>query len=46
MGKFVLGLLIGLLLGLIFSEQFFPDGFSVAVQHWGDHLRTRMPAGH
>jgi len=46
MGKFVAGLLIGLLVGLIFSEQLFPDGFSAAVERWADHARGSMPGSH
>lgn len=43
MGKFVMGLLIGLMIGLVFSEQIFPDGFSNAVQHWGENVRSKIP---
>jgi len=43
MGKFVTGLLIGLLAGLIFADFVFPDGFSQAVEHWSTGLQHRIP---
>ena len=43
MGKFAMGLLIGLMIGLVFSEQIFPDGFSNTVQHWGENVRSKIP---
>ena len=43
MGKFAMGLFMGLLIGLIFSEQIFPDGFGNAVQHWGEQVRSKVP---
>ena len=45
MGKFAMGLVIGLMMGLIFSEELFPEGFSNAVQHWGENFRSQIP-GH
>jgi len=43
MGKFVMGLLIGLLAGLIFAESLFPEGFSNAVAHWAEQVRSHVP---
>ena len=43
MGKFVMGLIIGLMIGLVFAEEIFPDGFSNAVQHWGENVRSKIP---
>jgi len=43
MGKFVTGLLIGLLAGLIFADYVFPDGFSRAVEQWSTSLQHRIP---
>jgi len=43
MGKFVGGLLIGLVIGLIFSETLFPDGFNNTVQHWAEGVREHVP---
>jgi hypothetical protein len=43
MSKFGIGLLVGLILGLIPSEDVFPDGFSSAVGGWGEHLRGQIP---
>jgi hypothetical protein len=43
MGKFVLGLLIGLTVGLVFADSVFPDGFDAAVQRWGVQIRSEMP---
>ena len=43
MGRFVMGLLIGLVIGLIFAENIFPDGFSHAVEQWGEHVRSHVP---
>jgi len=43
MGKFVTGLMIGLLIGLVFSDQIFPDGFNSAVSHWGERVRSKIP---
>jgi len=43
MGKFVMGLMIGLLIGLVFSDQIFPDGFNNAVSHWGERVRSNIP---
>ena len=43
MGKFVTGLMIGLLIGLVFSDQIFPDGFNNAVSHWGERARSKIP---
>jgi len=31
MGKFVSGVLLGVIVGTIFSENFFPDGFSTTL---------------
>jgi len=43
MGKFVAGLLIGLMVGLIFSETLFPDGFNSWVQREAQDLRSHVP---
>jgi hypothetical protein len=43
MGKFVTGLLIGLLAGLIFADSIFPQGFSRAVEQWGRGLQSHIP---
>jgi len=43
MGRFVIGLVIGLMVGLIFSDEIFPEGFNNAVQHWGENLRSKIP---
>jgi len=43
MGRFVTGLVIGLLMGLVFGESLFPDGFSRSVQHWADGVRSHVP---
>ena len=43
MGKFVMGLIIGLMTGLVFADQVFPEGFNNAVQHWGEHVRSKIP---
>ena len=43
MGKFVMGLLIGLLTGLIFADTVFPDGFPRAVEQWSGKLQSRIP---
>jgi hypothetical protein len=42
MRKFAIGLFVGLILGLVFSEDMFPDGFSSAVQGWGEHIRSQI----
>ena len=42
MGKFVLGLLIGLMLGLALADTIFPDGFNAAAQKWGEHVRRGL----
>jgi hypothetical protein len=43
MGKFFMGLIIGLMIGLVFSDQIFPDGFNNAVQHWSQNVRSKIP---
>jgi len=43
MGKFVMGLLIGLVVGLAFADVVFPDGFNATVGRWGEQLRQEMP---
>ncbi|HKU65666.1 MAG TPA: hypothetical protein VJQ06_11465 [Rhizomicrobium sp.] len=43
MGKFVGGLVIGLILGLVFSENLFPDGFNNWVQSQVEGARSHMP---
>jgi hypothetical protein len=43
MGKFVTGLLIGLLTGLIFADTIFPQGFSHAVEQLSNKLQNRIP---
>lgn len=43
MGKFVGGLLIGLILGLIFSETLFPDGFNRWVEQQAGDIRNHVP---
>jgi len=45
MGRFVAGLLLGLLAGLVFGENLFPDGFSRTVEHWADEVRSHVPGG-
>jgi len=42
MGKFVTGLLIGLLAGLIFADSIFPQSFSYAVQQWSIELQSHI----
>jgi hypothetical protein len=41
MVKFVGGLLIGMILGAIFSDYIFPDGPGIAVQHWVHGIMSR-----
>jgi len=43
MGKFVGGLLIGLLTGLIFADYVFPDGFPKAVEQLSQRVQSRIP---
>jgi len=43
MGKFIGGLLIGLIMGLVFSENLFPDGFNNWVQHQAEDIRNNIP---
>ena len=43
MGKFVTGLLIGLLAGLIFADSVFPQGFPRAVEQWSRSLQSNIP---
>jgi hypothetical protein len=43
MGRFVGGLVIGLIMGLAFSEMLFPDGFSSWVQHQAEDIRHQVP---
>ena len=43
MAKFVTGLLIGLLAGLIFADSIFPQGFSHAVELWSRGLQSHIP---
>jgi hypothetical protein len=43
MGKFVAGLLIGLIVGLVFSENLFPDGFDNWIQHEAQGIRSAVP---
>jgi hypothetical protein len=43
MGRFVIGLLIGLTLGLVFAENIFPDGFSHTVERWAEGIRSHVP---
>lgn len=43
MGKFIMGLLIGLLTGLIFADYIFPDGFTHAVETWAAGIRNNIP---
>jgi hypothetical protein len=43
MGKFVTGLLIGLMVGLAFADIVFPDGFPTAVERLGEHVRREVP---
>ena len=43
MGKFVMGLLIGLVVGLAFADVIFPDGFNAAIGHMGEHVRREIP---
>ena len=43
MGRFFGGLLIGLIVGLIFSETLFPDGFNNWVEHQAQDIRSHVP---
>jgi hypothetical protein len=43
MGKFITGLLIGLLTGLIFADVIFPEGFTRTIQQWSVQLQSRIP---
>lgn len=43
MGKFIMGLLIGLLTGLIFADIVFPDGFPHAVEQWSARILNHIP---
>jgi len=43
MGKFITGLLVGLLTGLIFADMVFPDGFTHAVEQWSVRVQNRIP---
>jgi hypothetical protein len=43
MGKFVGGLVIGLILGLVFSENLFPSGFNNWVQGQAEGIRGHIP---
>jgi hypothetical protein len=43
MGKFVTGLLLGLLLGLMFADVVFPEGFPHAVERWSTGVQSRIP---
>ena len=43
MGKFVGGLVIGLILGLVFSENLFPEGFNNWVQSQVADVRSHVP---
>jgi small basic protein len=43
MGKFIGGLLIGLVLGLVFSENLFPEGFNNWVQSEAQDMRNHVP---
>jgi len=43
MGRFVAGLLIGLIVGLIFSENLFPDGFNNWIQREAQDIRSHVP---
>ncbi len=43
MGRFFGALLIGLVLGAIFAEFIFPEGFSAASQRWGYQIQRLLP---
>ena len=43
MGRFVIGLCIGLMVGLVFANSIFPDGFNAYVEHWGQDVRNHIP---
>jgi hypothetical protein len=43
MGKFVMGLLIGLVVGLAFADVVFPDGFGTAIERLGEQVRREVP---
>ncbi len=43
MGRFVMELVIGLIIGTVFSEDIFPNGFSAAVEQWGAQIRSEIP---
>jgi hypothetical protein len=39
MGKFVGGLIIGIVMGLFLAANVFPDGFVTDSRHWIDQFR-------
>ena len=43
MGRFIGGLLIGLIVGLVFSETLFPDGFNRWVEQQAVDIRSHVP---
>ena len=43
MGRFFGGFLIGLIIGLVFSETLFPDGFNSWVEHEAQDIRSHVP---
>ena len=43
MGKFVMGLVIGLVAGLIFANTIFPDGFFQWVQQFSSQVQHQIP---
>ena len=45
MGRFVAGLLLGLLAGLLVGENLFPDGFNRTAERWAEGVRSQVP-GH
>jgi hypothetical protein len=43
LGRFAIGFLGGLFVGLVFAPVLFPDGVVSALQHWADNVRSSMP---
>lgn len=43
MSKFITGLLIGLLTGLIFADMVFPDGFAHWFEQFSSGVQNRIP---
>jgi hypothetical protein len=43
MGKIIGGFLIGLIVGLVFSDTIFPDGFGRWVEQQAAGIQSRVP---